>query len=76
MAAVEKEAYDLLKMFAAIVGTLLLVAGVAVAILHYLLESSQTMKFVTLAIAAVLLVLGWALVDWSRKLPHRGEDNK
>jgi uncharacterized membrane protein SirB2 len=66
----------LLKILAAIIGTILLLAGVIVAILHYLLESSQTMKFVTLAIAAVLLVLGWALVDWSRRLSRRGEDSK
>jgi hypothetical protein len=66
----------MLKFFAAIVGSILLLAGVVVAVLHYLLESSQTMKFVTLAIAAVLLVVGWALVDWSRRLSRGGGEDK
>lgn len=53
------------------VGTLLLLAGMAVALVHYLVESSDTMKFVTLAIAAPLLVVGWALLDWSQGISRR-----
>jgi membrane protein implicated in regulation of membrane protease activity len=65
----------MLKFFAAIVGTIFLLAGVVVAVLHYLLETGLTMKFVTLAIAAVLLIVGWALVDWSRRLSRRQGGN-
>ncbi len=37
-----------------IVGIVLLLAGVGVAIAHYLLESSLTTKYITVAIAAAL----------------------
>jgi heme/copper-type cytochrome/quinol oxidase subunit 3 len=62
---------EMLKVVAAIVGALLLLGGVGVGIAHYVLESSDTMKFITLAIAAALLVLGWALLDWGAGVSRR-----
>ncbi len=61
----------MLKMVAAIVGAILLLAGVGVAVVHYIVESSDTMKFVTLAVAAALLVAGWALLDWGKGVSRR-----
>lgn len=61
----------MLKRLAAIAGAILLLAGAGVAVVHYLVESSLTMKFVTLAIAAVLLVVGWALLDWGKGVSRR-----
>ena len=66
----------MLKVVATIVGALLLLGGVGVAIAHYVLESSDTMKFVTLAIAAVLLVLGWGLLDWGAGVSRRWAGHK
>jgi hypothetical protein len=40
-------------------------------LVHYLVESSGTMMFATLAIAAALLVVGWALLDWSQGISRR-----
>jgi uncharacterized membrane protein len=54
------------KVVGTVVGTLLLLPGVAVALVHYLAGSSDTMKVVILAIAAALLVVGWALLGWSK----------
>ena len=61
----------MLKLIAAAVGAILLLAGVGVAVIHYLLEGSTTMKFATLAIAAALLVAGWALLDWGKGISRR-----
>ena len=59
------------KVVGTVVGTLLLAVGVAVPLVRYLVESSGAMKFATLAIAAALLVLGWALLAWSQGMPRR-----
>lgn len=61
----------MLKLVAAMVGSILLLAGVGVAVVHYVVESSFTMKFVTLAIAAALLVVGWVLLDWGKGVSRR-----
>jgi hypothetical protein len=61
----------MLKMAAAVVGAILLLAGVGVGVVHYVVESTDTMKFVTLAIAAALLVAGWALLDWGKGISRR-----
>jgi hypothetical protein len=60
-----------LKVAAAIVGAILLLAGVGVALAHYLLKSSFTSKFITLAIAAALFVAGYALLDWGAEVSRR-----
>jgi hypothetical protein len=60
-----------LKAVATIVGIVLLLAGVGVALAHYLLESSFTSKYITLAIAAILLVAGFALLDWGAEVTRR-----
>jgi len=59
------------KLLATIAGIILLLAGAGVAVVHYLVESSFTMKFVTLAIAAALLVVGWVLLDWGKGVSRR-----
>lgn len=56
----------MVRLAATVVGAILLVGGVGVAVAHYLMETSGAMKFVTLAIAAVLLVAGLALLNWGR----------
>jgi uncharacterized membrane protein len=71
MVVAENEGEDMLKMVAAIVGVIFLLAGLGVAVVHYTVESSGTMKFVTLAIAAALLVVGWALLDWGKGVSRR-----
>ncbi len=53
------------------VGIVLLLAGVAVAIAHYLLESSPTTKYITVAIAAALAFAGFALLDWGADVSRR-----
>jgi hypothetical protein len=52
-------------------GIVLLAAGVAVAILHYTMEGNVFNSWITFAIAAVLLVAGWALYDWGRGISRR-----
>jgi hypothetical protein len=51
------------KMLETVVGGVLLAAGVATAIIHYVVEGNDGYSYATLAIAAVLLVAGWALFD-------------
>ena len=64
------------KRIATIAGAVLLVAGVGVAILHYVMEGSLTDSYITLAIAAVLLIVGWTLFDRGAGISrHRGEDD-
>jgi hypothetical protein len=60
-----------LKGAATIVGVILLLAGAGVALAHYLLESSLTSKFITLAIAGALFVAGFALLDWGADVSRR-----
>jgi uncharacterized membrane protein SirB2 len=60
-----------LKVVATVVGTILLLAGVGVVIAHYLLESSLTTKYITVAIAAALGVAGFALLDWGADVSRR-----
>ena len=65
------------KVFARIMGAVLLLAGVGVAVAHYVIESSTTSKLITLALAAVLLIGGWALFDWGRGISRRwGRDRQ
>ena len=66
----------MLKVVAAIAGAVLLLAGVGVAIAHYLIESSDTVKYMTLAVAAVLFVAGWALFDWGAEVSRRRRADK
>ena len=61
----------MLKVFARIIGAVVLLAGVGAAVAHYVIESSSTGKFITLALAAVLLVGGWALFDWGMGISRR-----
>lgn len=60
-----------MKLLATISGAILLVAGVAVAIVHYVVEGSMTNSYITLAIAAVLLFAGWGLLDWGAQITRR-----
>lgn len=63
------------KLFATVAGAILLLAGVGVAVAHYVLESGLTGKLFTLAVAAVLLVGGLALYTWGRGTSRRrGKD--
>ncbi len=64
------------KVVATIVGIILLLAGAGVAIAHYAIESSFTSKFITLAIAAVLFVAGYALLDWGAGITRRWRGSK
>jgi hypothetical protein len=59
------------KLVAKIAGAVLLVAGVAVAIVHYVVEGSAMQSWATLAAAAVLLVAGWTLFDWGAGITRR-----
>ena len=54
-----------------ILGIVLLVAGVGTAILHYTLEGEIFNSWLSLGIAAVLLVLGWGLYDWGAGISAR-----
>ncbi len=64
------------KIVEAILGGILLAAGVAAAIFHYVVEGDTTYSYLTLIIAAVLLLAGWTLFDRgagiSRKWGGRG----
>ena len=60
-----------LRVTATMVGMILLLAGVGVAIAHYLLESSFTTKYITVAIAAALCAAGFALLDWGADVSRR-----
>ncbi len=64
------------KVVATIVGAVLLLVGAGVAIAHYVIESSFTSKYITLAIAAALFVGGWALLDWGTEVTRRWEGDK
>jgi hypothetical protein len=70
------EGGEMRKIIATIVGALLLLAGAAVAIAHYVIESSFTSQYITLAIAAALFVAGWALLDWGAEVTRRWEGDK
>ncbi len=59
------------KWAAAIAGAILLLAGVGVAIWHYTRSGPGTESFVTLAIAAVVLLVGWTLFDWGLGISKR-----
>ena len=59
------------KTVAAVFGVIFLLAGLGVAAVHYLVESSNTMKLVTLAVAAVLLVVGLMLLNWGKEAFRR-----
>jgi len=59
------------KAVAAVVGAILLLAGVGVGVAHYLLDSGDTMRFITLAVAAVLLVAGLTLLNWGKEVFRR-----
>lgn len=59
------------KLVATIAGVILLVAGVGVAILHYIVEGKLTSSYITLAIAAVLLIAGWTLLEWGAGVSRR-----
>ena len=59
------------KLVAKIAGAVLLLAGVAVGIVHYTLEGNVTGSWISLAIAASLLVLGWGLFDWGAGISRR-----
>ena len=61
----------MLKTVAAISGIVFLLAGLGVVAVHYLVESSNTMKLVTLAVAAVLLVVGLTLINWGKEAFRR-----
>lgn len=63
------------KRIATIAGAVLLVAGVGVAILHYVMEGSLTDSYITLAIAAVLLIIGWTLFDRGTGISRRRREN-
>jgi len=46
-----------------IAGGILLAAGVAAVIIHYVVEGNDAYSYLTLIIAAVLLLAGWTLFD-------------
>jgi protein-S-isoprenylcysteine O-methyltransferase Ste14 len=71
-----REGEEMRKIIAAVVGVLLLLAGAGVAIAHYVIESSFTSQYITLAIAAALFVAGWALLDWGAEVTRRWEGDK
>jgi hypothetical protein len=54
-----------------IFGGLLLAAGVAVAIVHYVVEGNSTYSYLTLIVAAVLLLAGWTLFDRGAGISRR-----
>lgn len=60
-----------MRTIATVLGILLLVAGVAVAIIHYVVEGDFTQSYITLGIAAVLLFAGYALLDWGAGVSRR-----
>ena len=59
------------KLAATIVGVVLLAAGGVIAVAHYLIWGEGVEGYITLAIAAVLLVAGLALFNWGGKLPFQ-----
>jgi hypothetical protein len=66
----------MLKLVAAIIGAVLLLAGVGAVIVHYTIEGGSFNSYLTLAVAAVTLVAGWALFDWGLGVSRRwGSDN-
>jgi hypothetical protein len=66
------------KSVAKILGIVLMVAGVGTAIVHYMLEGKILTSWLTLGIAAVLLVVGWGLYDWGAGFSarRRGPDGQ
>ena len=66
----------MLKLVAAIIGVVLLLAGIGAVIVHYTVEGGSVNSYLTLAIAAVMLVAGWALFDWGVGVSRRwGSDD-
>ncbi|NLO27766.1 MAG: hypothetical protein GX113_06275 [Actinobacteria bacterium] len=63
------------KRVATIAGAILLAAGVGVAILHYVMEGSLTDSYITLAIAAVLLIAGWTLFERGTGISRRRRED-
>jgi hypothetical protein len=59
------------KLLAKILGVILLLAGVAVGIVHYVVEGNSTQSWLTLAGAALLLVVGWTFFDWGAGISSR-----
>jgi hypothetical protein len=70
------EGEKMMKLVATIVGAVLLVAGVGVAIVHYVLEGSFANSYITLALAAALLFVGWGLFDWGTGISQRWRGDK
>lgn len=65
------------KVVGKVLGVVLLAAGVAAAILHYTLEGKVLSSWISLGIAAVLLVVGWGLFDWGAGISRkRGPDRE
>jgi hypothetical protein len=66
----------MLKLVSTIIGAVLLLAGIGAVVVHYTVESGTVNSYLTLAIAAVMLVAGWALFDWGLGVSRRwGSDN-
>jgi hypothetical protein len=61
----------MLRLIAAIIGAVLLLGGVAAVVVHYTVVGGGVNSFLTLAIAAVMLVAGWALFDWGAGVSRR-----
>jgi hypothetical protein len=58
-------------MIASIIGGILLLGGVAAVIVHYTIESGSLDSYVSLAVAAAMLVVGWGLFDWGMGIMRR-----
>jgi hypothetical protein len=56
-------------------GGILLAKGVAVAIIHYVVENDTNSGLLTLAVAAVLLLVGWTLFDRGAGTSRRWHGN-
>ena len=65
------EGEEMQKLVAKITGLVLLLAGVAVGIVHYTLEGNVTSSWISLGGAAILLVVGWGLFDWGAGFSRR-----
>ncbi len=61
----------MLKLAATVVGGIVLAVGLGLVIAHYIWWDTGTEAFVSLAVAAVTLVVGWTLLDWGADLTRR-----